>query len=158
MFNFLNMLHLKQPHRQGFTAILSDFESAWVFTARFSKQELGINYYLALSFADAIIYADARSGRTFLAHSTPGQPVSRGLRRDCHRSTPLPFSGSTAKQWISKRVGQIEVRLHDADKLEISIALQNQSMATPLLASNHDPLCHEDGPWRRHSFQGGRDS
>jgi hypothetical protein len=59
----------KQPYRQEFIGILSNFKSAWVFTARFrgdaEAETITVERLYARSLTDAIIYADVESRRQY---------------------------------------------------------------------------------------------
>jgi hypothetical protein len=59
----------KQPYRQEFIGILSNFDSTWVFTARFQGEAevetITVERQFARSLTDAIIYADIESRRQY---------------------------------------------------------------------------------------------
>jgi hypothetical protein len=61
VLDYFHKIHEKQPHRREFIGILSDFVSAWVFTARYGTNNVTISRQAAPSLADAIVYADAQS-------------------------------------------------------------------------------------------------
>jgi hypothetical protein len=61
MLDYFHEAHERQPHRREFVGILSNFISAWVFTARYHGGSVTVSQQHAGSLADAIIYADGES-------------------------------------------------------------------------------------------------
>lgn len=51
----------RQPHRREFTGILSNFESAWVFTVCYESDTFTVSKQSAPTLADAIVYANSQS-------------------------------------------------------------------------------------------------
>jgi Protein kinase domain len=61
ILDYFNKAHEKQPHRAEFVAVLSDFDSAMVFTARYTLEAVNITKQPAPTFADAILHAELQS-------------------------------------------------------------------------------------------------
>jgi hypothetical protein len=59
ILDYFNAVHERQPYRSEFVAILSNFESSWVFIARYDPQNnVTISEQWANHIADAVIFAD----------------------------------------------------------------------------------------------------
>jgi hypothetical protein len=66
MIDYIEFVHGKQPLRQQFVGILSDFESSWVFTAKYDQRgDITISEQFANTLADAVIYADQLSKQQY---------------------------------------------------------------------------------------------
>jgi hypothetical protein len=59
--DYFYALHEKQPYRREFLGILSNFNSAWIFTAEFEDGPVSVIKRSALDLADAIIYANVET-------------------------------------------------------------------------------------------------
>ena len=61
LLDYFHKSREKQRHRREFMGILSNFDSAWVFTARYEAETVTIFKRSAPTLADALLYADAQS-------------------------------------------------------------------------------------------------
>ena len=61
VLDYFNKAHEFRPHQAEFTAILSNFDSTYVFTARYTKDTTNITTRLAPTLEDAIVHADGQS-------------------------------------------------------------------------------------------------
>jgi hypothetical protein len=61
VLDYFNRAHEFQPHRTEFAAILSNFDSTCIFTARYTKDTTNITTSPAPTLVDAIVYADGQS-------------------------------------------------------------------------------------------------
>jgi hypothetical protein len=74
MLDYFYAAHERQPHRREFVGILSNFGSAWVFTARFEGESVMVTHARAPSLVDAIIYADRESRVQYTTRIPPIDP------------------------------------------------------------------------------------
>jgi hypothetical protein len=65
MVDYFNILHEHQPDRSLFVAILSNFDTAWVFEAEYRGGSLTIYRKVADTLADAVIFADQQSRKQY---------------------------------------------------------------------------------------------
>jgi hypothetical protein len=66
ILDYFNSVHERQPYRSEFVAILSNFESSWVFIARYDHQNnVTISERGADHLADAVIFADRLSNSQY---------------------------------------------------------------------------------------------
>lgn len=56
MFNYFDIVHKQQPHRQTFAVILSNFDTAFIFEADYQGASVTIFWKPTPTLADAIIY------------------------------------------------------------------------------------------------------
>jgi Protein kinase domain len=112
MLDYFDMAHERQPHRSTFTAILSDFDAAFVFDADYRGGFVTISRNAAPSLADAIVYVDQLSRKQFQPVPAMHKDLSSNysfIDNSKHHvllSVPFPNSSSTRTRTKSKRVSE----------------------------------------------------
>jgi hypothetical protein len=72
IIDYIDFVHGKQPLQQQFIRILSDFESSWVFMAKYDQQgDITISEQFANTLADAVIYANQLSKQQYCSEVPP---------------------------------------------------------------------------------------
>jgi hypothetical protein len=114
MLDYFNMAHERQPHRSTFTAILSNFDVAFVFEADYRGDSVTIYRKAAPSLVDAIIFVDQLSRKQYQPIPAMNELLSSNysfIDNSKHHvllSVPCPTSSSTGMQTKSRRAAENE--------------------------------------------------
>jgi len=112
MLNYFDIVHKRQPHRLAFTAILSNFDTAFVFEAGYQGDSVTIYLKAAPTLVDAIIYVDQLSREQYQPippiHNLflPNYSFIDNWKHHVLLSVPFLTSGSTVMQTKSKRLAR----------------------------------------------------
>jgi hypothetical protein len=112
MLDYFDIAHERQPHRVAFAAILSNFDTAFVFEADYRGDSVTIYRKAAPTLVDAILYVDQLSREQY----QPIPPIHNLLssnygfvdnsKNHVLLSVPFPTSGSTGMQTKSKKLAR----------------------------------------------------
>ena len=108
MVDYFDILHERQPDRSGFVAILSNFDTAWVFEAEYRGKSVTIYRKTAPTLADAVIHVDQRSRQQYQPAPSVNELFSSNYNfidismNHILLSVSCPTSGSTGMQTKSK--------------------------------------------------------